>query len=300
VKAFINELSQKAAGVGELIHDCTPAVKEKLAEAGRSAKAQVVLTQESLAAKSVQACEIAQDVIASQRSQELVHNITAGFNNFKESVTTVVASVVDKSAPIDVPVSADQNTDKAKLANAIKKLSGRDKVGVSAEVLATAGGAAAGIAAASTVAGAAGATTLLGSTGLASLFGGIFVTTTPVGWVIGSAVIAGAAGYGLMRMVRSGASQDITRREMIERLTKRLSSLQEQSEEQAPLVELRQLVALTLAAELISDEQGRRIVKLVENGSLNPALAVDRLKSLALQAGIIEPANPALPSPESS
>ena len=30
------------------------------------------------------------------------------------------------------------------------------------------------------------------------MLGGVFVTTTPVGWVIGSAAVMGAAGYGLL------------------------------------------------------------------------------------------------------
>ena len=131
----------------------------------------------------------------------------------------------------------------------------------------------------------------MGSTGLASLFGGIFVTTTPIGWVIGSAVIAGAAGYGLMKMARSGAEQDIVRREMIERLTQKLADIQADTEDQSPIGELKRLFALTLATNLISEEQGRRMIDLVERGAMDPSIAAKRLKYLALEAGVIENAH---------
>jgi CHASE3 domain sensor protein len=286
VKEFIKNLRQKTIGVGELIESKSPMVKARLAELGHSAIEQASAAQEVLEHRSAQAREMAQQVIDSPQAHAISDSISSGIDQLKSTVDKAVSSIgKTEKAP---PMSEYMSEDESKLTKAISKLGGRDKIGVSSEVMTAAGGAAAGAAAAGTIAGAAGATTLLGSTGLASLFGGVFVAATPVGWVIGSAVIAGAAGYGLMKMARSGAQQDIARKEMIGRLTDRLSALKNQDNDQAQITELKQLVALTLASEVISDDQGRRMIELVENGSMKPAMAINRLNALAIEAGIIE------------
>ena len=183
---------------------------------------------------------------------------------------------------------ADKPEDERDTHLAIQKLKSKDKVGLAGEHLAAIGGGAAGIAAAGTIAGTVGATTLLGSSTLAGVFGGVFLTATPVGWVIGSALLAGAAGYGIAKMIRSGSEQDQVRKEVILRLTNRLSALK--SEKVAPdcKAELNQLLALTVAAEAISEEAASRMVALIESGALNPDLALTRIKSIALAKGVIE------------
>lgn len=75
------------------------------------------------------------------------------------------------------------------------KRSPRDRLGILGELGVTGMGVTTGIALSGTVAVAAGTATLAGSTTLASLLGGIFVTTTPVGWVVGSAVVCGSLAY---------------------------------------------------------------------------------------------------------
>lgn len=170
---------------------------------------------------------------------------------------------------------------------AIDKLSSQDKIGVVGEHLAAIGGAAGGIAVAGTVAGAAGATTLLGSSALAGALGGVFVTTTPVGWVIGSAALMGAAGYGIAKMIRSGSAQDQVRKEVRQRLNLRLEAIK--AEKIAPdcKSELGQLIALTLEASAITEEAASRLVALVEAGTLKPELALERVKSIALANKLI-------------
>ena len=78
--------------------------------------------------------------------------------------------------------------------NALLKIkeSGRDKIGLFGEALGFGIGTVGGIGLAGTVASVAGASTLLGSTTLASILGGVFVTATPVGWVVGAAATAGS------------------------------------------------------------------------------------------------------------
>jgi hypothetical protein len=283
MKDFFNYLKKRAAGVGELLEETSPSVKSSIAEIGRGVIEKTSAVKNVLEQRSAQAGQLAHHVIASPQAQA----IPDGFIQATGSVSGAVAHAL-KDERNACPAPESKGDEESKLEKAIEKLNGRDKVGVSAEVAATAGGVAAGAAAAGAIASAAGATTLLGSSGLASLFGGIFVATTPVGWVIGSAVVAGATGYGLMKLARSGAKQDIVRKEMIERLTDRLSALQRENSANSSIVELQQLIALTLASDFISEDQARRMVVLVENGALNLETAIIRLRALALQAEVIE------------
>ena len=162
----------------------------------------------------------------------------------------------------------------------IDKLKGKDKVGVAGEALAAVGGAAGGVAAATTIASAAGASTFLGSTFLASVLGGLVVTDTPVGWVIGSAVVAGAAGYGISKLVRSGGKQDHIREQLIKKMELRLSALKKDERNELNLTELSQLLVVAIEKDLISELKAKSMISLIENGSLNPDIAIQRLKAL--------------------
>jgi hypothetical protein len=162
----------------------------------------------------------------------------------------------------------------------IDKLKGKDKVGVAGEALAAVGGAAGGVAAATTIASAAGASTFLGSTFLASVLGGLVVTDTPVGWVIGSAVVAGAAGYGISKLVRSGGKQDHIREQLIKKMELRLSALKKDERNELNLTELSQLLVVAIEKDLISESKAKSMISLIENGSLDPDIAIQRLKSL--------------------
>lgn len=162
-----------------------------------------------------------------------------------------------------------------KIEFAIKKLEGDDKGGVAGRALSTAGGAAGGAAAAGGIAGAAGASTLLGSSTLGSLLGGVFVTSTPVGWIIGCAVLAGAAGFGIAKLVQSGERNDEVRRSLKGRLETRIHKH----------VPPRQEEALRLLAELeakgrIDPAQIVRIRSTLGSGALAPEIAIRRMQSL--------------------
>lgn len=193
-----------------------------------------------------------------------------------------------KPEAISSDSAVDQSAEESSIKNAIGKMRGRDKIGLTGEYLATAGGAAAGVAVAGSIAGAAGATTLLGSTGLAGMLGGVFVTATPVGWVLGSAALLGAAGYGVTKMIRSGSEQERVRREFIERQTERLLELEDARVSQGEKVELGQLMALILAAGVLDQADASRMVDLVDAGKLPVALALERVRSLALESQLIE------------
>ena len=164
--------------------------------------------------------------------------------------------------------------------NAIEKLKGKDKVGVLGEVLSTTGGVAGGAAAAGTLASAAGASTLLGSTSLASALGGVFATATPVGWVVGVAALAGAAGYGIAKLVRSGSKQDQIREELIKRLEARITKLKRADNNDIHLVEFKQLLTIALENNLLTESRAESMVSLIENNCLKVDIAIQRIKSL--------------------
>lgn len=164
--------------------------------------------------------------------------------------------------------------------SAISKLSKSDRIGKASEILSVVGGATAGASAAGAVASAAGATTLLGSTTLASALGGVFVVTTPVGWVAGCALAGGAAAYGVARMLKSGGKNDQLRSEIVGRLSARLKALRHSERSEASTNTLRGHIELALADNTISAEQARRIIALVETGKMDPAVAIERVKQL--------------------
>jgi len=105
----------------------------------------------------------------------------------------------------------------------LKKLKngGADFSSIVAQYAGVSLGIASGAATASSIASAAGATTLCSSTLLASALGGIFITTTPVGWVVGSAAAAGIIGFGVARWAMSGGKEDQKRKYHMENLENR-------------------------------------------------------------------------------
>lgn len=232
--------------------------------------------------------EVMQTVIEHEATQKLVEGTKAGFDRSLAKLTAMTAPM--DSSQREVGEQSTESDPEMHTQEAITKLKGRDKVGFSAEALTAVGGAAAGTAGAGIIAATAGATTLFGSTTLASVLGGIFVTTTPVGWIIGCAVIGGSAGYGLSRLIRSGGQQDEVRKQIIFRLNKRLQDLQAGSEQRRSLVELNQLMSVAVASEMISEAQANKTIELVEKKLLDPVLATTRIKSMLLSAGIIEEA----------
>jgi len=102
--------------------------------------------------------------------------------------------------------------------------SGSDKIGKVGTAAVTGIGGAAGYFIAPTAASYAGATTLLGSTKLAGWLGGIFVTTTPTGWIVGGIAIGVGLAYGVCKLVKSGAKADTKKKNNISVLKTKINS----------------------------------------------------------------------------
>lgn len=109
------------------------------------------------------------------------------------------------------------------------KRSPRDRIGILGELGVTGIGAVAGAAVSSAAAGAAGAATLAGSTTLASILGGVFVTTTPIGWVVGSVAAGAGIGYAASKLVRSGGKADVYKIYSIRDLEERVRTIRAQA-----------------------------------------------------------------------
>jgi len=162
--------------------------------------------------------------------------------------------------------------------NALEKLKGRDKVGVAGQALGIGLSAAAGVTASSTAAGLAGASTLLGSSTLGAALGGVFVAATPIGWVIGCAAAAGAVGYGITSLVRSGAEQDSTRADLRKSIANKHSQKHQRANTRND--EFISLLQVKLKRGLISQVQSQALLKMVNDNELDVNLAITRLSAL--------------------
>jgi hypothetical protein len=160
----------------------------------------------------------------------------------------------------------------------------RDRFGILGELGVTGLGVTAGVAASGAVAAAAGAATLAGSTTLASILGGIFVTTTPVGWVVGAAVAGGALAYSAGKLVRSGGKCDMLKRISIRELEHRINSMKQEALS-TPVHETKMSKVITSIQYLISNsqmgqEKATEILAAIEKRKLSVDEAFELLQAI--------------------
>lgn len=289
IESYIERVKQARKATQERIARELPRGKELLERSSALSASMGEKVASAVAEGYEASTKKAKDLLESDEAKVLAEKLKDAGENASRVLSNASAKTMDalrkpgaEKSPETNPSDVERDTRLA-----IGKLSSKDIVGVAGERLAAIGGVATGVAAASTVAGAAGATTLFGSTALAGVFGGIFVTTTPVGWVIGSAALMGAAGYGIAKMIRSGSAQDQLRKEVIQRLTQRLETIEVKKMAPDCKAELTQLIALTVACGAITEDAAGRMVALVDSGTLNPELALKRVKSIAFASGVI-------------
>ena len=164
------------------------------------------------------------------------------------------------------------------------KNSPNDRLGILSEIGITWAGATAGFVAGGAAASAVGATTLLGSSTLAGIFGGVFVTSTPVGWLIGGAVLAGGAAYGLTRLIQGSYKADQEKEKNIQALEDHIQEYESSGQKQ----KMEELVVLLIellqqAVELgFSQEKSNKILVRVFNNKMPVE------KAISLVTGYVE------------
>jgi len=163
---------------------------------------------------------------------------------------------------------------------ALRKLKGRDRVGLAGEVAATGVGVAAGAAGSTAIAGAFGASTLLGSSTLGSLVGGVFVTTTPIGWVIGSALAAGAIGYGISKACSSGGSNDQIRRETARAVRTRLQACEEVEMAKLCYDDFIDALDMAMSTGVLDPEKSDKLIRLVDEEKMDVQTATKRVTAM--------------------
>ncbi|HRG46206.1 MAG TPA: hypothetical protein PLG41_08400 [Leptospiraceae bacterium] len=158
--------------------------------------------------------------------------------------------------------------------NALLKIkeSGRDKIGLFGEALGLGIGTAGGAAVAGTVATVAGASTLLGSTTLGSVLGGIFVTSTPVGWVVGAAAAGGALSYAAIKLIKSGNKSDLTVKLNTIGIIKKIEEYNKVSvhsrNQDVKFEQIMNMLLVLYSNEKISQEESNDIVKGLQNKTI--------------------------------
>lgn len=241
-------------------------------EAGKTSK-------EALISAAEKSANFVHETIDSEQVASLIDNAKSAVESGVEGVKIKVDKIkTPKNENLDSKTTKDESVDK--LNEAINKLESKDKIGVIGEGLMTVAVGSLGALGANGIAGGAGAATLLGSSSLASALGGVFVTATPVGWVVGSAVVAGAAGYGIAKLIRSGSKQDQVREELVKRFKQRLDAMNQEKAKDSAVNELRELLPTVIEKGLISEIQAERMITLIEEGKLEASSALSRIKTL--------------------
>lgn len=169
-----------------------------------------------------------------------------------------------------------------KLLKTLDKLQGSDRIGVAGKAISTALAASGGAAASGVIASVAGASTILGSSTIGSLLGGVLVASTPVGWVIGTAVAAGAVGFALTKLVSSGTKQDVARERHRQMIDEKLHNLYDSRD--LKYDDFSAKLTSALQKKIISRENAQKLFKLVNSGQMPLRVAIVRLDSISTMA----------------
>lgn len=170
--------------------------------------------------------------------------------------------------------------------NALEKMkkSPDDRIGILGKLGVTGLGGIAGASAAGTVATTAGVATLFGSSTLASLLGGIFVTTTPVGWVVGGIALGGTVGYGISKVVSNGGKSNAIKEMNILELKEKISKLREQSKDPRKpndkMVKIIEGLQLLIKNKKISQQESTDLLSGIEKNSITVDFAFDTIKEI--------------------
>lgn len=169
---------------------------------------------------------------------------------------------------------------------ALKKIKNnpRDRIGILGEVGIVAIGVTGGVATAGSIAAAAGATTILGSTTLGGLLGGIFVATTPVGWMFGTAAAGGVIAYGVSRLFKSGNISDERTYQNIIKLEEKIRTLEKEVNKTHNIDEkyskLASMYIELIDAGLIDETTVKEILEGIQSENINIEVAFQNVQKM--------------------
>lgn len=183
-------------------------------------------------------------------------------------------------------MSTNRNITKKQLLKMIDNLekNPHDKVRILGDTGITLVGVGLGAAAAGTLASAAGVTSIWGLTTAASWIGISVVSATPVGWVIGSAAVAGAAAYGVSRAIHGGGLAEGRKLELLQQYREAANNM-EAKERAKGITETDKTEFIISTRELIdkdviSPEEAFELIEHVEQGRIPIAQAYQMIQNL--------------------
>ncbi len=159
-----------------------------------------------------------------------------------------------------------------------------DKVRILGDTGITLVGAGLGAAAAGALASTAGATSIFGLTTAASWFGVAAVAATPVGWIIGTAAVAGAAAYGVSRLIHGGGLAEGRKLELLQQFRERSMDMETKenagsitdADKTAFIISTRELID----KNIISPEEAAELIAHVEQGRIPISQAYETIQNL--------------------
>jgi hypothetical protein len=171
-----------------------------------------------------------------------------------------------------------------------------DRVRLLGDVGITAIGAGLGAAAAGTIAGVAGVTSFFGLTTAAGWIGVTVAAATPIGWIAAIATGAGAAAYGVTRLIRGGSMAEGRKLELLQKFREDAKRV-EAKERAKSIVDTDRTQFIVSLRELIDKsvlppEKAFKLIELVEEGTLPLAQAFSHIAVLLGEKA----ANPMLPT----
>lgn len=172
--------------------------------------------------------------------------------------------------------------------NALEKMkkSSRDRVGILGELGATGLGGVAGAGLAGAAASAAGLATIFGSSTLGSILGGVFLTTTPVGWVVGSVAVGGAVGYGISKLASSGGKSDAIKQMNIQELQERIKTLHNQSQysnkHDEKMKKVIEGIQLLIKNNKISQDESTALLAGIEKGNITADVVFNTINEILI------------------
>ena len=116
------------------------------------------------------------------------------------------------------------------------------------------------------------------------MLGGVFVAATPVGWVLGSATLGGAALYGVSRLFKSGNVSDEKTKQNINELKKEITDLEKEVNKTFSTDEkyskLASMYLKLIEADLVDEDTAETMLDAIKSGDIKFDVAFKNAKDM--------------------